>query len=99
MKRFTDSAGGVLPCWSIFLAIGLTLNPRDVPSPLKDKPAPAFKLPQLAAADRSFFAGRPEGQGLAAQRLGIVVRFLPPGASAAGVLFEGGQGAHRRPQL
>jgi cytochrome c biogenesis protein CcmG/thiol:disulfide interchange protein DsbE len=38
----------------IFLAIGLTLNPRDVPSPLKDKPAPAFKLPQLAAADKSF---------------------------------------------
>ncbi|MCF8149457.1 MAG: DsbE family thiol:disulfide interchange protein [Burkholderiaceae bacterium] len=38
----------------IFLAIGLTLNPRDLPSPLKDKPAPAFTLPQLAAADQSF---------------------------------------------
>ena len=38
----------------IFLAIGLTRDPRDVPSPLKDKPAPAFRLPQLAAAEKSF---------------------------------------------
>ena len=38
----------------IFLAIGLTRDPRDVPSPLKDKPAPGFNLPQLAAADKSF---------------------------------------------
>lgn len=30
-----------------FLAIGLTLNPRLVPSPLIDKPAPEFKLPLL----------------------------------------------------
>ena len=31
-----------------FLAIGLQLNPREIPSPLIDKPAPAFELPQLA---------------------------------------------------
>jgi cytochrome c biogenesis protein CcmG/thiol:disulfide interchange protein DsbE len=30
-----------------FLAVGLNLNPREVPSPLIDKPAPAFKLPRL----------------------------------------------------
>lgn len=30
-----------------FLAFGLTLNPRDVPSPLIDKPAPDFVLPTL----------------------------------------------------
>ena len=30
-----------------FLAFGLTLNPREVPSPLINKPAPAFSLPQL----------------------------------------------------
>ena len=30
-----------------FLAIGLTLKPREIPSPLIDKPAPAFSLPQL----------------------------------------------------
>ncbi|MDQ7990584.1 MAG: DsbE family thiol:disulfide interchange protein [Candidatus Dactylopiibacterium sp.] len=29
------------------LAVGLTLNPREIPSPLIDKPAPAFTLPQL----------------------------------------------------
>jgi len=38
----------------VFLAIGLTRDPRDVPSPLKDKAAPVFALPQLAAADKSF---------------------------------------------
>lgn len=46
----------------IFLAIGLTLNPRDVPSPLKDKPAPAFTLPQLAAADKTFSPADMKGQ-------------------------------------
>jgi cytochrome c biogenesis protein CcmG/thiol:disulfide interchange protein DsbE len=31
----------------IFLAVGLTLNPREVPSPLIGKPAPEFELPLL----------------------------------------------------
>ena len=31
----------------VFLGIGLTLNPRQVPSPLIDKPAPVFELYQL----------------------------------------------------
>lgn len=31
----------------VFLAVGLKLNPRDVPSPLIGKPAPAFSLPRL----------------------------------------------------
>ncbi len=31
-----------------FLAVGLKLNPRDIPSPLIDKPAPAFSLPVLS---------------------------------------------------
>jgi cytochrome c biogenesis protein CcmG/thiol:disulfide interchange protein DsbE len=31
-----------------FLAVGLRLDPREVPSPLINKPAPAFDLPQLA---------------------------------------------------
>ena len=34
------------------LAIGLTRNPREVPSPLIDKPAPAFDLPRLAKEGR-----------------------------------------------
>ena len=37
-----------------FLGIGLTLNPREVPSPLINKPAPAFQLPQLHAPDKTF---------------------------------------------
>ena len=32
-----------------FLAVGLKLDPREVPSPLIDKPAPAFSLPRLDA--------------------------------------------------
>lgn len=37
-----------------FLGIGLTLNPREVPSPLIDKPVPAFKLAQLAQPGLEF---------------------------------------------
>lgn len=33
-----------------FLGVGLTLKPREVPSPLIGKPAPAFALPDLHAA-------------------------------------------------
>jgi cytochrome c biogenesis protein CcmG/thiol:disulfide interchange protein DsbE len=35
------------------LAIGLNLNPRDVPSPLIGKPAPAFNLNVLANPDKT----------------------------------------------
>lgn len=37
-----------------FLAIGLNLNPREVPSPLIGKPAPAFTLPQLHQPEATF---------------------------------------------
>jgi cytochrome c biogenesis protein CcmG/thiol:disulfide interchange protein DsbE len=36
-----------------FLGIGLGLNPREVPSPLINKPAPAFQLPQLHRPDQT----------------------------------------------
>ncbi len=36
-----------------FLGVGLTLNPREVPSPLIDKAAPAFSLTQLHEADKT----------------------------------------------
>ena len=36
------------------LAVGLQLNPREVPSPLIGKPAPAFDLPLLQQPDKSF---------------------------------------------
>jgi cytochrome c biogenesis protein CcmG/thiol:disulfide interchange protein DsbE len=38
----------------VLLGIGLTLNPRDVPSPLVGKPAPAFTLKQLGEAEQTF---------------------------------------------
>ena len=38
----------------VLLGIGLTLNPREVPSPLIGKPAPPFELPQLHAPDATF---------------------------------------------
>jgi cytochrome c biogenesis protein CcmG/thiol:disulfide interchange protein DsbE len=37
-----------------FLFIGLSRDPNEIPSPLLDKPAPAFNLPQLADPQRSF---------------------------------------------
>jgi cytochrome c biogenesis protein CcmG/thiol:disulfide interchange protein DsbE len=36
----------------LFLVRGLNLNPREVPSPLIDRPAPAFTMPTLADASR-----------------------------------------------
>lgn len=36
-----------------FLAVGLRLNPREVPSPLIGKPVPAFRLAQLHAGDKT----------------------------------------------
>jgi len=38
----------------VLLAVGLNLNPRDVPSPLVGKPAPLFSLPQVGAPDKPF---------------------------------------------
>lgn len=38
----------------VLLAVGLNLNPREVPSPLIGKPAPAFSLSRLAEPEKSF---------------------------------------------
>jgi cytochrome c biogenesis protein CcmG/thiol:disulfide interchange protein DsbE len=45
-----------------FLAFGLNLNPREVPSPLIGKPAPAFRLAQVGAPERSFGGDDLKGQ-------------------------------------
>lgn len=39
---------------AFFLYRGLHLDPREVPSPLIDKPAPAFNLPQLYNPSKTF---------------------------------------------
>jgi cytochrome c biogenesis protein CcmG/thiol:disulfide interchange protein DsbE len=38
----------------VLLAVGLNLNPRDVPSPLVGKPAPLFSLARLDAPEQNF---------------------------------------------
>lgn len=45
---------GVFAALAVLLWVGLGLNPREVPSPLIDKPAPAFELTQLREADATF---------------------------------------------
>jgi cytochrome c biogenesis protein CcmG/thiol:disulfide interchange protein DsbE len=46
----------------VFLAIGLTRNPQELPSALIDKPAPTFRLPQLKQPDRTFSAADMRGK-------------------------------------
>jgi cytochrome c biogenesis protein CcmG, thiol:disulfide interchange protein DsbE len=46
MKRFLLPFG-IFLMLVVFLAVGLTLKPSEVPSPLIGKPAPAFELPRL----------------------------------------------------
>lgn len=45
-----------------FFAAGLKLDPREVPSPLIDKPAPAFRLPVLGEAGKTFSPEDMRGQ-------------------------------------
>src|SRR6185503_2519506 len=40
----------------VFLAIGLTRNPQELPSALINKPAPTFRLPQLKDPAKTFSA-------------------------------------------
>ena len=45
-----------------FLAVGLQRDPHEIPSPLVSKPAPAFEVPQVAAADKQFSPKDMRGQ-------------------------------------
>ena len=45
-----------------FLAIGLGRDPREVPSPLINKPAPAFRLVELKNPSRSFSSDEMRGK-------------------------------------
>lgn len=47
---------------TVFLAIGLRLNPKEIPSPLIDKPAPAFNLPILATPEKTLKHSDFQGQ-------------------------------------
>jgi len=45
---------GAFAALVILLAVGLGLNPRDIPSPLVGKPAPVFRLTVLAEPEKTF---------------------------------------------
>jgi cytochrome c biogenesis protein CcmG/thiol:disulfide interchange protein DsbE len=47
---------------AVFLAIGLNRDPHEVPSPLINKPAPAFEIPQLSESNQSFSPASMKGQ-------------------------------------
>ena len=53
MKKAAWTLGAFVALVAL-LAIGLRLNPREVPSPLIGKPAPAFELPLLQQPDKRF---------------------------------------------
>lgn len=61
MNRFLLPLGifGVLVA---FLFVGLSLNPREVPSPFIGKAAPPFELPQLHAPEKRFANQDMKGQ-------------------------------------
>jgi len=46
----------------VLLAVGLNLNPREVPSPLVGKPTPAFALPRLGAMEQTFSPDEMKGK-------------------------------------
>lgn len=53
---------GAFAALVVLLAVGLKLNPRDVPSPLVGKPAPTFNLPILATPDKTLGPKDMQGQ-------------------------------------
>lgn len=60
MKRFLPLI--IFIVMVVFLAIGLKLNPRDIPSPLINRPVPQFTLPLLNVKDKSFTPDDLRGQ-------------------------------------
>ena len=61
MTRFLMPLG-IFLVLVVFLGVGLRLNPREVPSPLIDRPAPAFELPQLHQPERKLTLGDMRGK-------------------------------------
>lgn len=61
MKRYLIPLA-IFVVLALFLGVGLKLDPREVPSPLIDKPAPVFTLPQLGSPDLQFAAAQMQGQ-------------------------------------
>ena len=52
---------GIFGALVLLLGVGLSLNPREVPSPLIGKPAPSFELPQLHEPQKRFAPAQMKG--------------------------------------
>jgi len=53
---------GIFVVLVILLAVGLTMDPKKVPSPLINKPTPAFTLPRLHAPNVTFSPEQLKGE-------------------------------------
>ena len=53
---------GIFVVLVVVLGVGLSLNPREVPSPFIGKPAPAFRLPHLHEPGKSFSPAEVQGR-------------------------------------
>lgn len=53
MSRFFIIPAGLVILLVVTLGIGLVLEPRQIPSPFIDKPAPSFSLPDLRNPDNT----------------------------------------------
>ena len=60
LRRFIPLA--IFLALAVLLGVGLTLKPREVPSPFIGKPAPSFKLPQLKSGAPDFDPAQMKGQ-------------------------------------
>lgn len=60
MKRWIPLI--VFAVLAVFFYLGLSLNPREVPSPFIGKPAPAFTLPIVGQPDKTFSPAENKGQ-------------------------------------
>jgi len=82
----------------VFLAVGLKRDPREIPSPLIDKPAPAFSLPTLDGNE----AFGPQDLKGKVWMLNVWATWCVACREEHPVLVAFAQkkrGAHRRPQL
>ncbi len=61
MNKFLLPLGAFIALVAL-LAVGLGLNPREVPSPLVGKPAPAFNVPLLSTPDKNFSPADMQGK-------------------------------------
>jgi cytochrome c biogenesis protein CcmG/thiol:disulfide interchange protein DsbE len=61
MNRFLLPLG-IFIALVVMLFVGLSLNPREVPSPLIGKPAPPFQLPHLQQPEKSFSPAEVKGR-------------------------------------